>query len=181
MSIPVTCPCCSFEFPLEAGLVEADGKRLAAVVGEMEPVLARAALSYLRLFKPAKQRALRLPRAVKLLREVAALVATGSVSRDDRSGQRYPATPALWAAGIDQMLASADQLSLPMEGHNYLRKVVYTLAETAAADQEAAREQTRPLHASHLAAGQRTGVMRELTTEEVLAKHQEMRTGKRHT
>lgn len=137
--IQLTCPCCGTAFPWEAGLVEADAKRLGAVLADMEPALARAAMSYLRLFKPPKT-ALRLPRAVKLLQEVAALVSDGTVCRDERSGVRRPAPPAIWIAGIDQMLHQADRLTLPLTGHGYLRQVAFGLADEADAAAERQRE-----------------------------------------
>lgn len=138
--IRFTCPCCGADFPWEAGLVEADAKRLGAVLGDMEPPLARAAMSYLRLFKPPKT-SLRLPRATKLLRELAALVAEGSVCRDERSGVRRPAPVSAWVAGIEQMLQQADRLTLPLAAHGYLRQVVFGIADAADAAAEKSREQ----------------------------------------
>lgn len=140
MSLRVTCPGCGTDFPVQAGLVEGEAKRLGAVLAGMEPVLGRAALHYLALFKPPKS-ALRLSRATRLLAELVELVDAGSVCKDERSGLRRPATPSLWAAGIEQMLAQRQGLDLPLGGHNYLRKVVWGLADAADAQAEAAREQ----------------------------------------
>ena len=69
MSIRITCPECSAQYPIAAGLLDDDGKRLAALTGEMEPAMARAALSYLKFFKPAKT-ALRTSRALSVLQEL---------------------------------------------------------------------------------------------------------------
>lgn len=137
--IRFTCPCCGSDFPWEAGLVEADAKRLGAVLGDMEPPLARAAMSYLRLFKPPKT-ALRLPRATKLLQELAALVAEGTVCRDERTGVRRPAPVSAWVAGIEQMLQQSDRLTLPLTAHGYLRQVVFGIADAADAVAEKTRE-----------------------------------------
>lgn len=133
----LTCPCCASEFPIEAGLIEADGKRLAAQLGNMEPVLARAVLGYLRLFKPAKH-GLRMARASKLIAELEALIRTGQVCRDERTGVHRPATPAMWATGIEHMLANPP--SGPLQNHHYLRAVVFALADKADAQAERARE-----------------------------------------
>jgi hypothetical protein len=140
--IRFTCPCCGAEFPWEAGLVEADAKRLGAVLGDMEPALARAAMSYLRLFKPPKT-ALRLPRATKLLQELVDLVKPGTVCRDERMGIRRPATASHWITGIEQMLAQADRLTLPLGSHGYLRQVVFALADADDAAAERRREDDR--------------------------------------
>lgn len=134
-----TCPDCGTQAHLSAFFVEDDGKRLAALLADMQPDLGRAALGYLGLFKPVKT-ALRLARAVKLLQELSALVATGTVCRDERNGVRRPATSAQWAVGIEQMLAQRASLSLPLDSHNYLRAVVFGLADKADAAAERQRE-----------------------------------------
>ena len=125
-----TCPHCAWSGEIEAFFADDDGKRLAAVVAEMPPECARAVLAYLRLFKPAKT-GLRMARAVKLAGEVAALVAAGSVCKDERAGVRRPASPAMWAQGIEQMLAQRDRLTLPLDTHGYLRAVVFGIADSA--------------------------------------------------
>lgn len=134
-----TCPDCGTQGHIAAFLVEDEGKRLAAVLAGMAPDLGRSSIAYLGLFKPAKT-ALRLARAVKLLQDLDAMVATGSVCRDER-GLRRPATAATWAAGIEQMLAQRATLTLPLENHNYLRTVVFALADKADAAQERQRDE----------------------------------------
>lgn len=136
----ITCPCCATGFPLEAGLIEADAKRLAAVLADMEPPLARAAISYLRLFKPAKQE-LRLVRAHALLVELLDMVKAGVVSRDERTGVQRVCTPALWMAGMEQMQQQSQRLELPLKNHHYLRAIVYGLADKA--DAKAEQQQHR--------------------------------------
>jgi hypothetical protein len=121
-------------------LIEGDAKRLGAVLADMEPPVARAAMAYLRLFKPPKT-ALRLTRATKLLQEIVALIDEGTVCRDERSGVRRPAPAVIWVAGIEQMLQQAERLTLPLGGHCYLREVVYGLADKADAIAEREREQ----------------------------------------
>ncbi len=137
----LVCPNCHSRYPLAAGLAEDDGKRLAVLFAEMEPVLGRAAIGYLRLFRPPKTE-LRNARAIKIVEELLALVRTGSVCRDERNGLRRPATAALWAAGIEQMLALPGKLQLPLANHNYLRAIVWGLADAADAQAERARETT---------------------------------------
>jgi FAD/FMN-containing dehydrogenase len=136
----ITCPSCGETYPIDAGFADDDGKRLAALFADMEPALGRAAISYLRLFKPPKT-ALRAVRAAKLIEDLLALVRTGTVCRDERAGLRRPATPALWAAGIEQMLAAPGKLALPLSNHYYLRAIVYGLADQADAANERQREE----------------------------------------
>lgn len=133
------CPTCGTEFPIEAGWADADGKRLGVVLAGFDPAVGRAVIGYLRLFKPPKT-ALRIPKATRLLEELAALIASGRVCRDERGGIERPATPAHWAAGMEQMAAQRNRLSLPLDNHNYLRAVVFGLADAADAAAERARE-----------------------------------------
>ena len=125
------CPCCGEQFPFEAGLADADGKRLAGLMAGLEPKLGRAVLNYLRLFSPPK-RGLRMTKAIRLVEELLALVESGQVQRDARTTDSKPATPRLWAAGIEQMIISRERLQLPLENHNYLRAVVYGIASDPA-------------------------------------------------
>jgi len=134
-----TCPDCGCRAPLASFFIEDDGKRLALLVADMPPVLGRAALAYLSLFKPAKQ-GLRLSRAVQLIQALSDLVKSGTVCKDERGGIRRPANSALWAAGIEIMLNQRASLSLPLDNHNYLRSVVFGLADKADAQQEQQRE-----------------------------------------
>lgn len=135
-----TCPECGCQGHVVTFFAEEDGKRLAMTMAGMpSPELAKAVLGYLGLFKPPKT-ALRLQRAAKIAQEVAGLVATGDVCKDERTGVRRPAGPAVWAAGIEQMLAQRSAISLPLDSHGYLRAVVYGLADKQDAAIERRRE-----------------------------------------
>lgn len=137
----VTCPNCSDSFPIVAGFLEADGKRLAMLLAGMEPALGRATLDYLGLFAPARQK-LRLSRAIKIVEALNALVREGSVCRDERQGVRRAAPVAHWVAGIELMLEQRARLTLPLLNHHYLRSVVFGIADQAAASEEQTREQS---------------------------------------
>ena len=135
----VTCPSCNDSFPIVAGFLEPDGKRFGMLLAGMEPAVGRAVLEYLALFTPAKQK-LRLVKAVKLVAALDALVRDGTVCRDERAGMRRPATAAHWVAGIEQMIEQRAKLTLPLAGHNYLRAIVYGIADQAGFAAEQARE-----------------------------------------
>lgn len=134
-----TCPECGCNGHLATFFAEDDGKRLAMALATMPPELGRAALGYLSLWRPPKS-ALRLTRAIRIVDELNALVATGTVCKDERTGIRRPASPAVWAAGIEQMLTARAALSLPLESHGYLRSVVFSLTEKADTVREIQRE-----------------------------------------
>lgn len=118
------CPCCGEQFPFESGFADADGKRLAALLAEVDPKLGRSVLNYLRLFSTGK-RGLRLSRAVRLVEDLLELVKSGQVQRDSRTNEVKPATPKAWLDGVERVLATRERLQLPLENHNYLRAVVY--------------------------------------------------------
>lgn len=153
----VTCPTCSESFPIAAGFLEPDGKRFGMLLAGMEPALGRAVVDYLSLFAPGKQK-LRLSRAVKLVGALDALVREGTVCRDERTAARRAATPAQWVAGIEQMLApeQRSRLTLPLTNHNYLRAIVYGVADQADAAAERQREADKRA-GRHVAAGPAAG------------------------
>lgn len=138
----LTCPECGAQGALAAFLAEDDAKRLLSAVIDLVPALQRPALNYLALFKPTKN-ALSLPRAARLIGELRLLVDTGSVCRDERGGVRRAATPAMWVEGIEQMLAQRATLTLPLANHNYLRAVVFGIADSTDAKAEQAIEKQR--------------------------------------
>lgn len=141
----IQCPCCGEQFPFEAGFADADGKQLAALFAKLDPKLGRAVLNYLRLFSPAK-RGLRMTKAVRIVEELLDLVESGQVQRDARTNESKAAQPRLWTAGIEQMIAQRDRLSLPLDSHNYLRAVVFGIASDPIQVQAAAP--TRPARAA---------------------------------
>lgn len=138
MSFKLTCPECRTQFPIAAGLLDDDGKRLAAVTGEMEPALARASLAYLRFFKPEKT-ALSSSRAIKILQSLNELIGIGTVCKDERGGLHRRATARMWVDGMDQMHQHEGRLRIPLANHNYLRSIVFAIAD----GEDGRAEQTR--------------------------------------
>lgn len=156
------CPSCGFTGEVEAFLVEPEAKRAIARVAALEPAIGRVIGPYLRLFATGK-RGVQLRRAVALIDDLVMLVEAGSVCSDERVGVRRPATPAMWAAGIEQMLASPPSGALG--NHNYLRKVVFGLADSADASAERQRE------ASARAGNRRAGPSDSAAAESPLQTH----------
>lgn len=132
----ICCPECQSTFPLAAGFFDADGKRLALVLADAEPTLARAVIGYLALHKPAKH-ALRLSRAAKLAEEVIALACRGEVCR---GGLCRPASPGAFVQAIETMIEGRSKLRLPLSGHGYLTEVTFAIADKADAEAERQKE-----------------------------------------
>ncbi len=147
MTILGTCPECGGTAPLEAYLADADARRALAAALRCPESLAAKIPAYLALFAPGGKR-VQARRLAGLLDELAALVGAGQVTR---GGDTRAAPMALWAEGLDTVLASRDAgtLDLPLKGHGLLAEIVHRRAgraERAAAQEAAAR---RPTHASH--------------------------------
>jgi hypothetical protein len=127
-----TCPVCGGYGPLESFLVDDDAKRAVVAVGKLPGDLPRLCWAYLGMFrKPASPRVLTWERVGRIVAELADLVAEKDMSW---KGQRVvPSRPEFWAQGIQAMLDRDAQgkLERPLDGHNYLRAVVYEIAEKA--------------------------------------------------
>lgn len=136
--LPGCCPSCGFVGQIEAFLIEPEAKRAIARVAALEPGIGKVIGQYLRLFASGK-RGVQLRRAVALIDELAALVEAGTVCRDERVGVRRPATPAMWAAGIEHLITNPPSGAL--QNHHYLRAVVFGLADQADAQSERQREE----------------------------------------
>ncbi len=136
--LPGCCPSCGFSGEIEAFLVDPEARRAIARVAALEPAIGKLVGPYLRLFANGK-RGVQLRRAVALIDELTALVDAGEVCRDERVGVRRPASPAMWAAGMEQMIGQPP--SGPLKNHHYLRAIVFGLADQADAQAERAREE----------------------------------------
>jgi hypothetical protein len=127
-----TCPHCGTYGTLEAFLVDADAKAAVTAVGKLPGDMPRLCWAYLGLFrKPGSARVLTWERVGRIVAELAELVAEPEMSW---KGQRVvPSRPEHWAQGVQAMLDrdAAGKLERPLDGHNYLRAVVYEIAEKA--------------------------------------------------
>lgn len=107
---------------------------LQAMLALPAPV-GKAILGYLGLFRPDK-RALSWRKAKRIVDELAALIAPGHVQLQGKPSR--PCPPMLWAMAMEQMAARGD-LQRPLPNHNYLRKVVWKLADQADSGREQAQ------------------------------------------
>jgi hypothetical protein len=158
------CPACGATASAEAWANDTVCRELLAVVAELPSPVAKVMLGYLGLFRPAKS-ALSWRKALRIALEIKDLTGRGYVQCQGRIDRNCPT--AIWAAGMEQMLAQRDRLSLPMPNHNYLRKVVYDLAERADGQQESRSyhdqqinggRRRAPAAAARAAAGDNAGV-----------------------
>lgn len=129
------CPSCGAVASAEAWENDTRWRKLLQVVTSLPVPLPPTVFGYLSLYRPGKS-ALSVKKALRLTGEIAVLVATvhiqvqGKVARSCR--------PDHWAAGMEQMTERRGSLSLPLKNHNYLRQIVWQLADEADRQQESA-------------------------------------------
>lgn len=133
------CMICGYLAPITTFLEAAGNGELVPEFIKLPQELQAPFCKYLALFKPTSGRQLQPSKSLRLTKEMVALVSKGYVSR--RGKVDRPCPPSVWVRGIEKMLEQVDGLELPMESHNYLRKVVYQLADQADAGRERAHHQ----------------------------------------
>ncbi len=110
-------------------------REVLAAIAALPAPLPKAALGYLGLFRPG-ERGLSWTKAQRIVGELSALVGAGYVSFKGKVDRTCG--PAVWARAMEQMVEQRDRLTLPMKNHNYLRTVVWELADEVDRRQEAA-------------------------------------------
>lgn len=124
-----TCQTCGTTAPIEWFLSETEHRQICAVLVELPKDVEKVVLHYLSLFRPVSGRALQAKKAARLLAEIKTMVATGHVQIDKKVAR--PCRPRIWAQAMEQMVERRDRLSIPMPNHNYLKAIVYDLADQA--------------------------------------------------
>nr|WP_246448516.1 hypothetical protein [Roseateles oligotrophus] len=126
---------------------EADAQQAFARLAAVSIPLGARVMQYLTLFTPPKSR-LTVAKQVKLVLSLLPDLERQAIAS---KGREWTVPHALWAQGIDQMLAARDaaRLDLPMKGHAYLYAILAGLADRHEGEAESKREaarkaQTRP-------------------------------------
>ena len=130
----LVCPCCGATASAESWENDMEARKTIQAIVALPPGVAPEIFGYLGLFRPV-QRALSWKTALKLLQELSALIADGYVQVKGKPSR--PCPPEAWAAGMRQMVAQRDTLTRPMKNHNYLRQIVWQLADKIDAELEA--------------------------------------------
>lgn len=134
----VICPCCQTDFPIEAGINDIAARNAVVRAFSLTP-LGDQLLAYVQLFKPG-QRALAMPRLVKLLDELLPMIQSGKI---ERSSRIYSAPNEYWRQAIEEMLAKRDQLTLPLKSHGYLFTIIAGYADKVESKAESQSENQR--------------------------------------
>lgn len=131
------CVICGYRAPLSSFISAAGNGELLPEYIKLPQVVQHPFYRYLALFRPKSGCACSDSKIIRLTREMVALVQTGYVAQQGKVDR--PCPPALWAQGMERMMEQAATLSLPMKNHNYLRSIVWQLADQADARQEHAQ------------------------------------------
>lgn len=118
----VKCPSCGAVASLDLLVSTMDSKQAVLAAFDVPPVLKQQVIAYLGLFRPAKRK-LTAKRLATLLNTLTPPINTGEVVVDR---QRYSVSLDAWSWALEQVAAARDKgsLMLPLDGHNYLFKVV---------------------------------------------------------
>jgi len=132
------CPACGAENSLDAWH-QPDVKAFMELLIQIPTPVLKLIPPYLALFRPQKT-GLTWRKAYKILSDLNELIKTGIIQVQGKAS--IPCRAAHWAEGMQKMLAQEYCIERPLPNHNYLRKVVYPLAEAGAAREE--KQRTRP-------------------------------------
>ena len=126
------CPSCGATHSADAWENDVKIRKTLQATCTLPAEVSRVLLPYLGLFRPEK-RALTWTKSLKIIGELQQLIAQGHIQVQGKVSR--PCPPRIWAQGMEQMSARTD-LSRPMKNHNYLRQIVYQLADQADAGRE---------------------------------------------
>ncbi|MEW6490727.1 MAG: hypothetical protein AB1578_22795 [Thermodesulfobacteriota bacterium] len=132
----LVCPSCAATHSAEAWITDAAIRETLGAAVKLPKPVQEQLWPYLALFRPP-QRALSWVRARRLVGELHELVGAGRVSWEKEADR--PCTPELWARGMAEMVGRKGGFKAHFTGHNYLRKVVWDLADQADREVEARR------------------------------------------
>lgn len=124
----LVCPSCGAVHAADAWTADAEARQALKIACELPRDVARHALAYLALFRPASGRALRWSRARRLLAELADMTGRASIQWGQQVAR--PCSPAVWARAVEQMVGRPPA-RLPLTSHGYLVRIAYDLADQA--------------------------------------------------
>lgn len=129
----LTCPSCGATASACAWENDIAAREAMQTIIALPAPVGKVMLGYLSLFRPT-ERALTWKKVKKVVGELSALVATGYLQVQGKPAR--PCQPRLWAMGMEQMVERSATLQRPLKNHNYLRQIVWQLADQADAKQE---------------------------------------------
>lgn len=153
MSLRGICPCCYAMVSLDALVGDDDARALIAQVAELPPVVGRAFVRYLGLFRHAS-RAVSWSKLRRLTAELVPQIREEKVARD---GRTLPAPHLIWAEAMEELVERRGRpgFRLPLSTHGYLLEIVVAKAEPLAEAEARAVEKARIAQEERLRRGAR--------------------------
>lgn len=167
------CPDCGFRCPYEVAIQHDAGRHAIARSMHSHGELGTALMTYIALHRP-RQRSMTWEKTARILTEVLDMVDAGYVMVD---GQRHETTRELWVEACAAVKdASTKTLTLPLDGHGYILRILVSLSTKARAagvrqSESLARGET-PVGYSAAHAPVAAPVPREETDAERLARYE---------
>lgn len=132
------CPSCGSAHSAEGWENDVIARQAFQAALKLPAPVQSALLAYLGVFRPAKQ-SLRWSTSLKLINELSVIVAQGYIQVQGEVAR--PCPPHLWAQAMEVVIARRHKLTKRLKNHNYLREVVYDIANQADAGRERTQHQ----------------------------------------
>lgn len=124
------CPDCGFRTPFEVAIQHDAARDAISRCMRSHGELGAALMTYIALHRP-RQRSMTWEKTARLLTEVLDMIDAGYVVVD---GQRHAATRELWIEACAAVKdASTKTLTLPLDGHGYILRILVSLSTKARA------------------------------------------------
>lgn len=131
------CPSCGAIHSAEAFLNDVAARECLTLLVKMKGRLPELALGYLGLFRSRNGGGLKWTKALRLLKELDALSRAETISWDGK--KEYYNHITYWEGAIERLIDKPPK-QLPLENHNYLRAIAYSIADSKDARLERERE-----------------------------------------
>ncbi|KAA0257199.1 hypothetical protein FHQ18_11585 [Deferribacter autotrophicus] len=136
----LVCPSCGAMHSIEAFINDEQARKFLSVIVSLNSSLQKNVLNYLTYFRPESGKGLRWSKAVRLLEELKSLIEAEYVEWDRKKPIKNDTC--YWINALDKMIDSPPK-RLPLKNHNYLRVIVYEIAEEEDKRLEEERERMR--------------------------------------
>lgn len=133
----LVCPSCGAMHSAEAFLNDAAARECLSLIINLKGKLPELVLPYLSLFRSRGGGGLRWSKALRLVKELHELVTAEKISWDGK--KEYYNHVMYWEAAIEKLIEKPPR-QLPVENHNYLRAIAYSVADSTDAREERERE-----------------------------------------
>lgn len=127
------CPACGATNSLESLLTDAESRLFVEAFSKLPQQIMPHILRYLALFRPHSGRVLQWKKAKRLIEELKNDIDVGHIQQKGKVAR--PCSPFIWASALEKIL-ELEIRSLPLKNHNYLKTIVYDIADDTDREKE---------------------------------------------